>query len=139
MLHLTAFDADDLQAISANLQDAVIRRADMAWQPQRRQFAMVANRFAWDALPHTQRRRSGVHFNYVTRVRQNMPESLPRDGVLSLLSVAFEPAAGDGISGTVMLAFSGGHRVALDVECLDVQLDDLGPAWAARNEPHHDG
>lgn len=138
MLHLTAFDADDLQAISANLQDAVIRRADMAWQPQRRQFAMVANRFAWDALPEKQRRRAGLRINYVIRARRTGPAKPAKDTVLSLLAMSFARRNADDPAGTITIEFAGGHRLALDVECLDMQLDDIGPAWSTKHEPQHD-
>ncbi len=137
MLHLTAFDVDDLPALSAQMQDAVLRTADLSWNQTRKQFALAANRFAWDALPDKVRRRCGLRFNHVMAVRQRFQKSLPRDGILSLLAITFE--AGDGLGGTVLLAFSGGHRIALDVEVIDAQLDDLGPAWSAEREPSHEG
>lgn len=140
MLHLTAFDAEDLGAISAQMQDAVLPYKDMKWVPARKQFALVANRYAWDALPERQRRRSGLHFNYVKDVKRAGPSGKVVDSVLSLLAITFTPDAGEGaISGTIMLEFSGGHRIALTVECVDAQLDDLGPAWSTEHEPQHEG
>lgn len=139
MLHLTAFDADDLAALSAQMQDAIIRLADTAWLSKNKRFALVANRFAWDALPERLRRRTGLHINYVTRVRQSPGFPKAADTVLSLLAITFEAGADvEALSGTVMLQFSGGHQLALDVECIDMQLDDLGPAWGTRREPQHD-
>jgi Protein of unknown function (DUF2948) len=137
LLHLTAFDKDDLPALSAQMQDAVLRTADLSWNKTRKQFVLAANRFAWDALPDKVRRRCGLRFNHVMAVRRNFLQTLPRDGILSLLAITFE--AGDGLGGTVLLTFSGGHRIALDVEVIDAQLDDLGPAWGTQLEPSHDG
>ena len=138
MLHLTAFDAEDLAAVSAQMQDAVLRLADVAWSPARKTFALVANRFAWDALPDTQRRRAGLRFNYVNAARRHFPANPDANMVLSLLAITFEPMNGkEKLSGTVTLSFSGGHAIALDVEVIDVQLDDLGAAWAASSEPSH--
>jgi hypothetical protein len=138
MLHLTAFDAEDLAAVSAQMQDAVLRLGDVAWSPARKTFAFVANRFAWDALPEKQRRRTGLRFNYVTAARRQLPANAAADMVLALLIITFEPKGGkDKLSGTVTLSFSGGHAIALDVEVIDVQLDDLGAAWAASSEPSH--
>ena len=136
MLHLTAFDAEDLPALSAQMQDAVLQMRDMNWNPARRVFAMTANRFAWDALPEKTRRRCGLRFNHVRAVRRSIKENLPQNGVLSLLAMTYTP--GDDLGGTVVMSFSGGHRIALDVECIDAQLDDLGPVWGTGREPQHD-
>jgi hypothetical protein len=138
VLHLTAFDADDLNAISAQMQDAVMRFGDMAYTQSRRQFAIVANRFAWDALPEKQRRRTGLRINYVTAAKRTGPATPAKDTVLSLLAMVFKPTAKGDPAGTLTLDFAGGHRIALNVECIDMQLDDLGPAWGASSEPHHE-
>jgi len=55
---------------------------------------------------------------------------------LSLLSIGFEPA--DPPSGAIVLNFSGGSTIRLDVECIEVQLDDLGPAWETAHMPSHE-
>jgi hypothetical protein len=142
VLHLTAFDADDLSAISAQMQDAVMRFGDMAYTQSRRQFAIVANRFAWDALPEKQRRRAGLRINHVTAARRTGPKNSSatpaKDTVLSLLAMVFTQTKKDDLAGTLTLDFAGGHRIALDVECIDLQLDDLGGAWATAREPHHE-
>jgi hypothetical protein len=138
LLHLTAIDADDLNAISAQMQDAVMRFGDMAYTQSRRQFAIVANRFAWDALPEKQRRRAGLRINYVKAARRTGPAMPAKDTVLSLLAMVFTPTTKDDVAGTLSLDFAGGHRIALDVECIDMQLDDLGPAWGTAREPHHE-
>jgi hypothetical protein len=54
---------------------------------------------------------------------------------LSLLSVTF--AESDAPSGEVLLTFSDGATVRLTVECLECQMTDLGPAWAAKAVPQH--
>ena len=138
MLHLTAFDVDDLPAISTQMQDAVIRFGDMAYTQTRRQFAIVANRFAWDALPEKQRRRSGLRINYVTAARRSGPATPAKDTILSVLAITFSPTAKGDPSGIITLDFAGGHRIALNVECIDIQLDDLGGAWATAKEPRHE-
>lgn len=138
MLHLTAFDADDLAAVSAQMQDAVLKLGDVSWNPSRKTFALVASRFAWDALPEKQRRRAGLRFNYVTAARRHLPANAGTDMVLALLAITFAPKGGkDKLSGTVTLSFSGGHVIALEVEVIDAQLDDLGSAWTASSEPSH--
>lgn len=138
MLHLTAFDAEDLAVISAQMQDAVIRFADAGYAKRQRRFALVANRFAWDQLPAKERRRTGLAFKGVTRVRRQGPQTPDAFTVLSLLAITFAPEqAEEALGGVITLTFSGGHVIALDVEVIDVALDDLGPAWATDMTPEH--
>ena len=138
LLHLTAFDAADLHVISAQMQDAVIRYGDMKYVPRARKFALVANRFAWDAVPEKTRRRTGLNFSNILSVRRRGPAQVADDTILSLLSITFMPnKGGDGLSGEIALTFAGRHVVALMAECIDAQLDDLGPAWSATRVPEH--
>ena len=103
----------------------------------RRQFALVANRFAWDADEDRQRRRSGLHFDRVLSVRSRWTSTRhDADAVLSLLSISFE--TGDAPAGDVVLTFSGGGDIRLTVECIEAQLRDLGPVWQAGSVPSHD-
>jgi len=139
LLHLTAFDAEDLGVISAQMQDAVIRFADVGYLKRQRRFALVANRFAWDQLPAKERRRTGLSFNGVTRVRRQGPQEPDALTILSLLAITFTPTANaEELGGVITLTFSGGHVIALDVEVIDVALDDLGPAWSTDATPEHD-
>ena len=47
-LRLKARDADDLEVISASLQDAIVAIGDMTYLPMEQRFVMVANRFKWE-------------------------------------------------------------------------------------------
>jgi hypothetical protein len=135
LLHLTALDADDLTAISAQVQDAVFKLSDLAFDKKRRTVALVMNRFAWDALPEKTRRRTGLRINHVLAARRKHPLAVNGDSILSLLTIGFKPT--DDVSGVLTLQFSGGHALQLDVDSVDVQLDDLGPVWGAAREPQH--
>ena len=101
---------------------------------KRRRFALVANRFAWDAQPEKLRRRAGLHFDDVQAVQSH---GLPRSGdaILSLLAITFEKV--DDLGGVISLSFSGGLRVKLSVACINATLDDLGGAWQTRRMPSH--
>lgn len=136
MLRLQADDAEDLSVISAQMQDAVLKRADMQFDAKRRRFALVANRFAWDALPQRERRRTGLHFDDVTAVKVLGFEKAHASAILSVLAIGFEPA--DGLAGHVTLNFSAGKQIKLAVDCLNVTMADLGGAWSASAVPGHD-
>ena len=135
MLKLTARDTEDLKVISAHMQDALVRLSDIRYLSKTRQFALVANRFAWENRPNSERRRTGVHFEHVLNVKQQGILGLKGDAILSLLAISFEP--GQDPSGTVVLTFSADCTIKLVVEYLDLQLKDLGGAWATEFTPHH--
>ena len=136
-LRLMALDADDLAVVSCNLQDAVVRAADLVFQPRQRRFALVASRFDWVAAEagRMERCRAGLHFDYVVKVSSTGFEPGDRKAVLNLLGIVFEP--GEAPAGCVVLTFSGGAAIRLDVECVDAQMRDIGPRWAARHKPGH--
>lgn len=136
-LRLIAFDVEDLQVVSAHLQDALVRVGDMAWLPEQDRFVLGLSRFDWMAADGGQCERAvaSLQFDRVRTVRQNgVPQREP-NAVLSLLAVSFEP--GDAPAGHVLLTFSGGAALRLDVECLEAHLRDLGPRWTAKSRPGH--
>ena len=136
MLRLTAQDADDLNVISAQMQDAVLKFADLNFNAKRRRFALVANRFAWDDQQQKQRRRTGLHFDHVKSVQKQGFKNVGPGTILSLLAISFTGV--DDLAGHITLAFSAGHLLRLDVECLDVAMADIGPAWETSHIPAHE-
>ena len=135
MLRLTAADTDDLAIISAQMQDAVMKRADLRFDKKRRRFALVANRYAWDALPEKQRRRAGLHFDDVASVASTGLTRLPASAVLSLLAMTFAPAGE--LGGTITLSFSTGIHIRLSVTCVNATLADVGGTWGTTATPVH--
>jgi hypothetical protein len=136
-LKLLALDSEDLEVISAHVQDAVLRVSDMGHAKADRRFALLMNRFDWE---HPQgragtRKRAALHFDHVEKVECAGFDPSARDGVLELLAVSFSPT--DLPSGMVLLSFAGGGTVRLHVECLEARLADLGAAWAAKAKPEH--
>jgi hypothetical protein len=135
MLRLSALDTEDLSIISAHMQDAVVRLGDIAYNRARRQFAFLANRFAWEEQGARQRHRAGLHFDRVLKVQAQNIHLGEKDVILSLLSVGFTER--DAPSGDILLTFSGGGTIRLEVECIEVQLKDLGPVWSTPSRPSH--
>jgi Protein of unknown function (DUF2948) len=56
--------------------------------------------------------------------------------VLELLAITFEPD--DAPGGMATLVFADDRAIQLKLECLEAQLKDLGPVWAAKERPVHD-
>jgi hypothetical protein len=136
---LAAEDAEDLQVISARLQDAVARLGDLVYLPKSRRFAALFSRFKWESGQRVNLRvRSGLHFDGVLSVKsRNLKRGAP-DAVVSLLAITFTPKAEGDPAGTVELVFAGGGAMMLEVECLDAGLADVSGEWAARGRPEHE-
>ena len=139
-LRLIALDADDLAVVSAHVQDAVLKVQDIVWFPKERRLILAMNRFAWEELlsgerREHQRRRTALYFARVENVKSiGVDRSVP-GAVLNLLAVRFEPS--NEPSGEIVLEFAGGAAIRLEVECVEAQLTDLGPAWSTPRAPRH--
>ncbi|MGA9444746.1 MAG: DUF2948 family protein [Methyloceanibacter sp.] len=140
-LKLLALDEEDLQVVSSQLQDAVVRVGDMTYLPSQKRFAAVVNRFDWQSADRDgeryRRLRTALRFDRVLGARHKDLAPADKDRVLSLLAIGFE--AGEDPSGKVVLYFAGDVTVQLDVECIEAEMRDLGPAWRTRNKPEHPG
>ena len=140
-LTLGAEDAEDLEIISARLQDAVAQVKDLVYLPNSHRFAALFNRFVWEKAGHKSgdlRVRAGLHFERVLSVKaQNLRRDNP-EAVVSLLAITFAPNGTEDPGGEIELVFSGGGALKLEVECIDAGLGDIGGEWAARGRPAHE-
>jgi hypothetical protein len=138
-LKLVALDNDDLEVISAHLQDAIINVADIIWRRADRRVVIALSRFDWvgaqQAEPLYRRRLAALRFERVTSFKARNIDPRAKAVILNLLTVEF--TTDDPPAGHVTLMFSGDGAVRLDVECLEVELADLGPAWNTTHRPGH--
>lgn len=136
-LRLLAEDADDLAVISAALQDAVAQVGDIEWDPKRRRVTLALNRYCWEAPGALlgERVRAGLQFGSVLSVKARNIRREPRDAVVELLAVSFEP--GEAPGGAIRLAFAGGGDMLLEVECVDAALADVSQPWRTPSTPAH--
>jgi hypothetical protein len=135
LLNLAAFDQEDLAVISAHMQDAIVRLADIKHLRLQQQFVLVANRFAWEA-ERPERHRTGLRIARVLSVQSQRIRQGDNEAVLSLLSITFEE--GRAPAGSIVLTCSGGGIIRVAVECIEVQMKDLGPAWTTTHQPQHE-
>ena len=138
-LKLVALDKDDLEVISAHLQDAVVKVADVLWRPAEQRLVVALNRFDWELAqgdtPEYRRRRSALRFDRVRTCKCRNVDPGGKDQVLNLLTIAF--AENDPPAGVVTLMFSDGVMLRLEVECLEAEIVDLGPVWTTACCPDH--
>jgi hypothetical protein len=149
-LKLVALDKDDIEVISAHVQDALVKVGDILWRPNEHRFVMAVNRFDWmsaaelakggaaaamTAKPDYRRCRTALRFERVLGCKCRNLDQTAKDAQLNLLAVEF--AVHNAPAGTVSLIFSGGGVIRLEVECLEAELADLGEVSTAAICPDH--
>jgi hypothetical protein len=134
-LKLHALDSDDLAVISAHLQHAQLRIADLAYLPNEQRFALCVGRYEWEHAPEAPRRRrlTGLHFERVLGAQMRNLDPRIRETALELIAIGFEP--GDAPSGAIILFFADDRALRLEVECIEAQMRDMGPVWEADPPP----
>jgi len=141
-LNLGAEDAEDIGVLSALVQDSVFTAADMQWEPARRRFSLLLNRFRWEdggADRHAPERvRSVLVIDNVLGLASQGVDRGDKDIILSLLSVGFE-AAGEGPDGDVLLTLAGDGAIRARVEAPELRLKDVTRPYRAPSgkRPEH--
>ena len=138
-LKLIALDKEDVEVISAHLQDAIVKVADVHWRPAEQRLVLAVGRFDWEsahaAKPEYRRRLSALRFERVSACKCRNVAPRDKDAVLNLLAVEF--AETESPAGVLTLVFSGGAALRLEVECIEAELADLGPSWTTAACPDH--
>ncbi|WBU55445.1 DUF2948 family protein [Paracoccus sediminicola] len=145
-LMLRAEGPEDVQVLSTLVQDAVLTGADITFDRKRRQLAMLINRFRWEDAEDA--KRDGREFERVrallvisdiTGIRSDGVKRADADEVLSLLAMIWQP--GEDGTGRLMLEFAGDGTIAVDAECISVDLRDVTRPYAANSGsmPRHEG
>ncbi len=118
----------------------------LAYLPKDRRFAAIANRFDWTAAARAEiagddkaqarRHRTALRFERVLAAKVTGIDLKDKRRTLSILALQFEETSAP--AGAVTIVCAAGAAVRLEVECLEVELKDLGAVWAAKAKPHHD-
>jgi hypothetical protein len=136
-LKLVALDREGMGVISAHIQDTCVKRVDMTWLPGQRRFLVAGMRYDWvGAKTGPEERVSSVlRFDRVLKVSHLGLTEIDSDATLNLLGMTFEKT--DPPAGIIILAFADGALVRLDVECIEVELRDMGHRVPAKACPGH--
>ena len=139
-LKLLAEDAADLDIIAAAAQDALVRVSDLAFDKKTRRFTAVINRFRWETAGERgpfERVRSALSFESVLSVKSRKVRHDAPEALAAVLQVAFTPAE-EPPGGVVQVVLAGGGEIAVEVECLDALLMDIGAPWRTPRRPDHE-
>ena len=140
-LNLGAHDSDELQVLSALIQDAVFPITEMTWQAKQHRFGLLLNRFRWEEGARGQtapeRVQSILVFDNVLAVASQGVDRSEKDMILSVLSATFE--AGEDGAGDVVLTLAGDGAIRLRVEAIEATLKDVTRPYKAPSKqmPSH--
>jgi hypothetical protein len=149
-LTLFAHSAEDLQAISAVLQDALVRVGDMKFYTDLNRFGLLVNRFRWEAEEAAaavgpvdagrdqrfegavgyERVHCGIAFDNVRSVRMRGIDQDKRSRLLNLLAVQATETG-------LRLDFSQDAAILLACDGIACQLRDLDEPWPTPWRPQH--
>jgi Protein of unknown function (DUF2948) len=139
LLKLVALDQDDLAVVSTHLQDAALSVGDVYWRAAEKRLVISLARFDWEGSlsdsAKFRRRGAALRFERVNAIKCRNVDCKDKQAKLNLLAIEFDES--DAPGGAVTLIFSGGAALRLEVECLECELVDLGPVWAASCCPKH--
>lgn len=139
-LKLLAEDAADLDIIAAAAQDALVRVGDVAFDKKARRFTAIINRFRWETAGEHgpfERVRAALSFESVLNVKSRKVRHDAPDALAAVLQIGFTPAA-EPPGGVVRVLLAGGGEIAVEVECLDALLMDMGAPWRTPRRPDHE-
>jgi hypothetical protein len=136
-LKLIALDREGLGVISAHVQNTCVKRVDMTSLPGQQRFIVAGMRYDWVGAKTGPEERvaSVLRFDRVLKVSHLGLKDTDADATLNLLAVTFEKT--DPPAGIIILAFADGALVRLEVECVEVELRDMGLRVPAEACPGH--
>ena len=87
LLKFVVLDEEDLEVVSAHVQDAVVKAAEVMWRPQENRLVVALNRFDWEGAqaeePEFRRRRAALRFERVLscKCRADRPTARTRSSI----------------------------------------------------------
>ncbi|MEM9937888.1 MAG: DUF2948 family protein [Pseudomonadota bacterium] len=136
-LRLIAQNGDDLEIISAAVQDAVLKAENLKFNRREHRFTIELNRYRWETPKDKARVRAILAIDTVLNVRTRAVSKADPDMVMSVLSLKFVPDA-EPPGGKLSILFSGDGELELTVEALDLTLLDSTYEWSTRHRPDHE-
>lgn len=132
-LLLLAQESDEVPTISALVQSAAVRVADVAYDRRARRLVLLLNRYRWETGDQT-RVRSALRIESVVKVERrgwtDFNAHDPGVTVLELLALILT-------DNVFTLQFAGRTALRVTVECPDIVMEDLSGPWRASRTPMH--
>ena len=142
-LKLRAIAAEDVEIMSALLQDGLVAASDLHYQKDAASFVMVINRFCWEQADDTETERQpnrclcGLKVAHVKRVSQR-GLSAGVNQFYNLLSITYEETKDNKkVVNSLTFTFSDGYDIRLIVDELTLIVQDIAAPHPGLARPQH--
>ena len=139
-LKLICKNQEDLNVISAYLQDSIVTVKDMTFLKQNKTFVMIVNRFMWEDVEkgvfrQNKRVRCAVKFDDVLKVKSKNINQKNKNKPLECLAIKSDKIYNE--SYQIKIFFSGYSIITIVSEVVEVVMHDLGGPWNVKHIPRH--
>ena len=140
-LNLTGENEEDLNIMSAYLQDSIVLTKDIIFLKKNKSFIMMANRFMWEdaekgLLREAKRIRTAIKFENEIKVKSKNITHKKKIDTLEFL--AMKCNKDDGKNKKIKIFFSGNSAIILILEAIEIVMNDLGDPWNVQFVPKHE-
>ena len=142
-LKLRAVAAEDVEIMSALLQDGLVAASDLHYQKDAASFVMVINRYCWEQADDTESKTQpnrclcGLKVAHVQRVSQ-LGLSAGVNQFYNLLSITYEEAKeSEKVVNKLTFTFSDGYGIRLIVDELALIVQDVSAPHPGLARPKH--
>ena len=139
-LKLIARTEQDINVVSAHLQDSIANISDIANLEKNKIFLMQLNRFMWEDVEKgifrkNKRIRTILKFENVIKVHAKNINQFKNNKFLDFLTIETKQMPDNNYE--IKIVFSGDSILRIISEVIEVTLDDQGEAWDTKNMPKH--
>ena len=142
-LKLRAVAAEDVEIMSALLQDGLVAASDLHYQKDAASFVMVINRFCWEQTDdkhsdtHHNRCLCGLKVAHVKQVSQRGLSAVANQ-FYNLLSITYEETKeNEKMVNRLTFTFSDGYGIRLTVNELAMIVQDIAAPHPGLARPQH--
>lgn len=139
-LKLIARNEEDLEVVSAYLQDSIVVLKDIIFLRKNKNFLMILNRFIWEDIEkgifrENKRIRCALKFDEVISVKSKNINQKNKNKLLEYLAIKCNSNSNNYFK--IQIFFSGGSIITIKSEIIEVYLNDLGKPWKVKHFPKH--
>jgi hypothetical protein len=132
-LKLCAKDSEDVQVVSAILQDSIAPVCDIMFDAEKKNFIMVVHRLRREEETGAEMERicCAVNISGVDKAQLHGIDLTHRERMLDLLAVMID-------NGNLVFIFAGDAKIRIKAEAFSMIVEDFGEAWPASCRPCHE-
>ena len=139
-LKLLGKNQEDLEVISAYLQDSILIIKDTVFLKQNRTFVMIVNRFMWEdaekgVFRQNKRIRCAVKFEDVLKVKSKNIDQKNKNKPLECLAIKSDKIVDENYQ--IKIFFSGDGIITIVSEVIEVVMHDISNPWNVKHIPIH--